>query len=136
MRFSILSLGWCVVYVAAALCTLGNPTSLLSELTVILWQLTVALSLVLAFHLRSTPYFSFAIFNVIAILNPGLFDRLTIPIMLGLGVTTGAAEYDQVQSMLFCHAAFTTGVVGFFIGIAISRFVKTENALEFSHFKA
>ena len=123
MRFSILSLCWIALYVAVALASLQHPTTGLSAATELMWQLSVAMALVIAFHRRSTPLFSFVVFNLLSTLNYAYLSDLTIPVMLGLGVTTGAVEYENVQSMLCCHISFLLGLAGLVIGHCVVRFI-------------
>lgn len=116
MRISIITLCWLTLYFAIALAALRHPTPALSGTINLLWQLSVASALILAFHLRSTVLCSFVVFNLLAAFNYTYISMLTIPVMIELGVTTGAVEYSNVQSMLHCHFAFIFGMVGLAFG--------------------
>ena len=117
MRFSLLSLGWVVFYFAIALWALQNPNGAIAGITTLLWQLSMAIALILAFHFRSTPLFSFVVFSVLAVYGAGFqIHKLTIPVMVALQVKTGAVEYELVQEMLLCHLSFLLGILGAVVG--------------------
>ena len=110
-----------MVYVALAISSLRYPTTEIATAVRLLCVTSIAASTVIAFDRKSTAHFAFVVFAIAAATQLEVASQMIISTMLQLGVTTGSTQYANLEEMLYYHAIFAIGLIGFLFGKLITQ---------------
>ena len=119
MRFPIAALLLITVYAAILFASLRSPNIFWDQSARLAAGFSCAISIIIGFDRRSTPFFAFGVFGILAALCFPIPNDVVAVILKQVSLSTGAIEYTLLQSILQNHFIIVSGIIGFCLGVAI-----------------